>query len=383
MEARAQKLMNYLNNHLDEMISDLELLTRAQSSSTELNNLENCAVVLKNILLKRLDGSVKLYPQKENGSHLCWTSNDQNPQHILVIGHYDTVWPENTIPLYRNETRLFGPGVLDMKSGIITAIWAVCALREIGEDCGSVVLAFNSDEEIGSPSSRTFFAELAKDAKAVLVCEPVGPDEQMVKTARKGSGTYKISFEGLSSHAGNDYWDGINAIEQMARTIHFLHSLSDKKTGTTVNVGTCFGGRSANVISDYAEIEVDTRYVTIAEQERTHQILMGLTPSVSGVKMNCICISLSPPMENNLQNQLLFDMASVAGEKLGLSLKSCFVGGASDGNYLSAMNIPTLDGLGGVGEGAHALHEQLYLDKWPIRVALLAEIIARLNLSKN
>lgn len=379
MESRQRAIKRYLDSHLEDMVGDLERLVRAQSSSTELDSLEGCAVELKELLLTRLGGAVEFYPQQNAGSHLSWCRPEQTGEHLLLVGHYDTVWPRDTIPLRREGNRLYGPGVLDMKSGIVSAIWAVRTLAELGINPDKrIVLGFNSDEELGSFSSEAVFASLAQGVRAVLVCEPAGTDVNMVKTGRKGSGTYTVRFKGLSVHAGNDYWDGANAIEQMARTTHYLNSLSDHASGTTVNVGVCRGGRKPNVVPDAATIEVDTRYMTVEEQARTHAILMGLTASVPGVEIETECISASPPMEETPQNLALFHVAREAGAGLGLDVQRCFVGGASDGNYLSARGIPTLDGLGAVGEGAHALHEQIYLEKWTIRIALLTELITRL-----
>lgn len=379
MESRQREIKRYLDSHLEDMVGDLERLVRAQSSSTELDSLENCAVELKKLLLSRLGGEVTLYPQRKAGSHMSWCRPEETGEHLLLAGHYDTVWPRDTIPLRREGNRLYGPGVLDMKSGIVSAIWAVRTLTDLGIAPGKrLKLGINSDEELGSFTSQEVFASLAKGARAVLVCEPAGTDVNMVKTGRKGSGTYIVRFKGLSVHAGNDYWDGVNAIEQMARTTHYLNSLSDRTSGTTVNVGVCRGGRKPNVVPDAAAIEVDTRYMTVEEQKRTHAILMGLTASVPGVEIETECISASPPMEESPRNLALFRIAREAGADLDLDVQRCVVGGASDGNYFSARGIPTLDGLGAVGEGAHALHEQIYLEKWTIRVALLTELLIRL-----
>jgi glutamate carboxypeptidase len=379
MESRQQRIKCYLESHVEDLIEDLECLVRAQSSSTELESLDECAAELKKLLLNRLGGQVTLYPQKKAGSHLSWRRPEETGEHLLLIGHYDTVWPRDTIPLRREGNRLYGPGVLDMKSGIVSAIWAVKALSDLGITPGKrIIMGFNSDEELGSFTSQEVFASLAKGARAVLVCEPAGTEVNLVKTGRKGSGTYRVRFEGLSVHAGNDYWNGVNAIEQMARTIQYLHGLSDQASGTTVNVGVCRGGRKPNVVPDEAVIEVDTRYVTAAEQARTHRILMNLAASVPGAAIQTECISISPPMEETPCNLALFRAAREAGAELGLDIKRCVVGGASDGNYLSAEGIPTLDGLGAVGEGAHALHEQIYLEQWATRIAFLAELILRL-----
>jgi glutamate carboxypeptidase len=378
MDDSEQRITSYLDAHRDEIVRDLVLLTEAQSSSTEMDSLSNCSRVLQGIIRGRLGGEVTVYPQSKAGDHLSWEW-DAGPKKMLVVGHYDTVWPKDSLKLRRDESRLYGPGVLDMKSGLVSAIWALHALQALGMNPGKkVILVCNSDEELGSVTSQPLFKELAKDAMAALICEPTVPNTGQLKIARKGSESYLVEIRGLAAHAGSDYWAGANAIEEMARTIQYLHGLSDRRTGTTVNVGLCKGGLKSNVIADYAQMEIDCRCETVEEQDRLRKIIMELKPSVPGTSISAERLSWCPPMEKTEGNLALFEIAKDVGKRLGMELEYSKVGGASDGNYIASLGVPTLDGLGAVGDGAHALHEQIRLDQLLPRVALLAGLILRI-----
>ena len=240
-----------------------------------------------------------------------------------------------------------------------------------------LVFIFNGDEETGSKESGKIICDLAKDAKAALVCEPCIINGDL-KTGRKGTLGFTVTIHGKASHAGNAHKDGINAIEEMAREILFVQGLTDYEAGTTLNVGICQGGTKVNVVPELASFRVDCRYKTMEEGKRIREAICGLPVTVLGTRRDVEVIEGKVPMEQTPSNLALFEIARECGEKLGLSFSHQFVGGGSDGNAVSAMGIPTLDGLGGCGDGAHSSEEYLLIDQYIPRIALLASLILKI-----
>ena len=265
-----------------------------------------------------------------------------------------------------------------MKSGLVSAIWSMKAYRDLGIDPGKCLrMVINGDEEIRSPESSSIICEQAQGCKAALVCEPCTSNGDL-KTGRKGSIGFEVTIHGKATHAGNNHKGGINAIEEMAREIQYVHSLTDYEAGTTLNVGICSGGTKANVVPDLASYTVDCRYMKMSEGERIRGLLTNLAVSVSGTTREVAVDEGMPPMEQTPGNLGLFDLAAQCGEKLGLSFSHQFVGGGSDGNKVSAMGVPTLDGLGAWGDGAHAVNEHILINQYVPRIALLASLILKI-----
>jgi len=304
-------------------------------------------------------------------------------QQILALGHSDTVWPLGTLsrmPFRELDGRLWGPGVLDMKSGLAFFIYAMRALRESGDslEC-PVVLLVVSDEEVGSPTSRYLTEEEAKQSRAVLVLEPGTGLTGKLKTARKGVGRYVITISGQAAHAGVDFSNGASAILEAAHQIQKIAKMTDLLVGTTVNPGVVHGGTKSNVIAAEATIEVDVRSVTLTEGIEVDRALHTLRPADSRCSIHVEGGLNRPPMERTARIAQMLDLAQQVGRESGVTIEESSTGGGSDGNFTAALGVPTLDGLGAVGEGAHAPNESILIDRIPDRVALLAGLIKRLG----
>jgi len=296
----------------------------------------------------------------------------------LLLGHSDTVWPGGTLasmPVLREDGRLFGPGTFDMKAGLSNAVFALRALRELELDPPAAPVVFvNSDEEIGSPESRHLVALLARRARRAFVLEPSFGPSGLLKTARKGVGGYEIRIRGKAAHAGLDPSAGASAILELGRVIEALDALNDSASGTTVNVGVVSGGTRPNVVAAEARAQVDVRAATEADASRVDATIQGLRATVPGVKVEVRVERRVPPLERTARNVQLWEHAAEAAEALGMELGQTAVGGGSDGNTTSLFTA-TLDGLGAVGDGAHALHEHVLIDATVDRCALLVLLL--------
>ncbi|MBV9678890.1 MAG: M20 family metallopeptidase [Acidobacteriaceae bacterium] len=301
---------------------------------------------------------------------------------ILGLGHSDTVWPMGTLrhmPFRQSKGRLWGPGVLDMKAGLAFFITAARVLRELDIPVNrKIVLLVVSDEEVGSPTSRQVTEEEAKRSKAVLVLEPGTGLTGKLKTARKGIGHYVISIEGRAAHAGVDFENGISAILEAAQQIEKISSITNTERGITVNPGVINGGTRSNVVAAEVRIEVDARAVTLRDAETVDRKLKALRPVDKRCKVRVEGGLNRPPMERTKAIAELFKQAQEIGTKLGLTLEESSTGGGSDGNFTAALGVPTLDGLGSVGEGAHATNESILVDRIADRVALLMGLLSNL-----
>jgi glutamate carboxypeptidase len=260
-----------------------------------------------------------------------------------------------------------------MKAGLVQGFWAVRALRDVVGVDRPVVFLCNSDEEIGSPTSRPLIEQEAARAAAVFVLEP--SYNGALKTARKGVGIFHAELVGKPSHAGLDPFTGVSAIEELAHLILDLHALSDRETGTTVNVGVISGGTRSNVVAANARAEVDLRVVTPVEAERMTQRILGWKPHHPEVEVRLSGGMNRPPMERTEKTAHLFHQAQELAYDLGLELEEALVGGGSDGNFCAVLGVPVLDGLGAVGGGAHARHEHVLVDAMPLRAALLTRLL--------
>ncbi|MCI8454223.1 MAG: M20 family metallopeptidase [Lachnospiraceae bacterium] len=369
-----QRILSYLKEHEAEIFEDLKTLALAEASTSDIEALSECRRVLERLILERTGCEPYTY-KAEKRHDLVRFEYGEGTEKVLLIGHYDTVHPIGTLKYYTEGNELHGPGVMDMKSGLISAIWIVKAYRELKIDPGKrLVFIFNGDEETGSRESEAIICELAKDAKAALVCEPCVANGDL-KTGRKGTMNFDVIIHGKAAHAGNAHKVGINAIQEMAEEILFVQSLTDYEAGTTLNVGVCGGGTKVNVIPDRAEYEVDCRYQTKAEGERVRKAICELEVKIPGTVREVLFKDGKPPMEQTPENLALFAIAKECGKRLGLSFSHQFVGGGSDGNAVSAMGIPTLDGLGAWGDYAHSPNEYLRIDQYVLRIALLGLLV--------
>ncbi|HLG97506.1 MAG TPA: M20 family metallopeptidase [Bryobacteraceae bacterium] len=306
----------------------------------------------------------------------------KQPGDILALAHSDTVWPLGTLaqmPFRQGDGRLWGPGVLDMKSGIVFFLYAIRALRELDIPVARrVVLQVNADEEVGSESSRPLTEEAARRSAAVLVLEPGTGLEGKLKTARKGVGGYTVSVKGRASHAGVDFENGASAIVELARQLERIANFTDLKRGLTVNPGVISGGTRTNVVAAEARAEVDIRVARLKDAPALDKKFRGLRPFDKRCSIQVEGGLNRPPMERTPAIGRLFAKARALAKSLGVELEESATGGGSDGNFTAALGVPTLDGLGGVGEGAHALNESILIDRIADRTALLALLVSSL-----
>jgi glutamate carboxypeptidase len=299
---------------------------------------------------------------------------------LLLIGHFDTVWPVGQLarmPVRQVDGRLHGPGVLDMKAGLAVALAAMKVLTTVPESARPpVTLLATSDEEVGSATSRKIIETMARASAAALVLEPALPGGA-VKTARKGVGEFDVRAHGVAAHAGADPSAGASAVHELARQVAAMTALADPNAGLTVNVGVIEGGTRSNVVAEEARALVDVRVSRVADGPRIESALQALRSSDPRVRLEVRGGVNRPPMERGPGVAKLFELARDVARAWGEDLAEGATGGASDGNFTAALGVPTLDGLGGVGDGPHALHEYVLLDFLPKRVALLAGLLAR------
>jgi glutamate carboxypeptidase len=298
---------------------------------------------------------------------------------ILVLGHSDTVWPAGTIrtmPFREAEGRLWGPGVLDMKAGVAFLLYAVHALRELDIPVRrAVTLQLNADEEVGSPSSRPITEDQARHSDAVLVLEPGTGLDGKLKTARKGVGVYHVAVTGRAAHAGVDFTSGASAIVELARQIGKIAGFTNLKRGLTVNAGLISGGSRSNVVPAEAAAEIDFRVAHLRDAGPLDRRFRALKPFDRRCSLSVTGGLNRPPMERTAGVARLFRTARALARDLGIELEESMTGGGSDGNFTAALGVPTLDGLGGVGEGAHAPHESILVDRIADRTALIARLL--------
>jgi len=335
---------------------------------------------------KSLGGRVKLHRQRAFGNvfeaHFGPRTkpdpakpNTLKP--ILLLGHLDTVWPLGTLksmPFRIADGRLFGPGTLDMKVGVAMAFTAIQLLAEVALLNRELILLLNPDEEVGSPVSRPITERLAAECAAVYVLEPA--QGLACKTARKGTGNWRIEVKGVASHAGVDFTKGASAIREMARVVEEVSNWTDLKRGLTVSVGLVAGGSKTNVIPAEAWAEVDVRIARKADGPRIEKKFAALKAQDKRCSLTVTGGINRPPMERTRGTVKLYRQARTLAAELGFTLDEASTGGASDGNFTSALGIPTLDGMGAVGEGAHATHESILLEHLAPRTALLAGLLA-------
>lgn len=301
---------------------------------------------------------------------------------VLLVGHLDTVFAPGTVaerPMSEDETRLYGPGVADMKSGLLNILWAMRGLNAADKTRLSIAVAMNPDEETGSVWSHEWIGELAKHSRCVLVCEAARADGSLVK-ARKGMAGYQLTFSGVAAHAGNEPEKGRSAINALAQSILAVNALADNTRGTTLNIGVVAGGSAGNVVADSASAELDVRFWENEEYHRIHQALTALCEKgfLDGVTTTLTRLNHKPAMAASEETQRLMQRVEAAGKEEGIDIRWQAVGGGSDANHTAALGIPTLDGFGPIGAGFHSPAE--WLDKASIepRIRLLQRVVSML-----
>jgi len=365
----------------EQLLSDLKAMVEMESPSSDKAALDHLAEFLAT-RLEHYGAHAQIHSAAETGNHVQADFpgvTDTKP--VLLLGHIDTVWDLGTLkqmPFRVSNGRVWGPGVLDMKAGVAIALHAMALLREHNSPHPPVRMLFVSDEEIGSHVSRVITQKLALESQAVLVLEPGQGLEGSVKTSRKGVGVYEVKVSGEAAHAGVDPGQGASAIHELAHQIQTISTFTDIKRGMTANVGLIRGGTRSNVIAADAWAEVDVRVKTASDGRDIDQKMKSLRPRDSRCKLEVTGQINRPPMERTEKGVALYRKAAQVAQSLGFKVDEQSTGGGSDGNFTAALGVPTLDGLGAVGEGAHATNESILLDQIAPRTALLAGLIASL-----
>ena len=358
---------------LQAMLADLELLVNTESPSLDVPRLTASAAVLAGVMHRRL-GSAPRIIEGPSGPHVLWSGGDA--PRVLIVGHHDTVFPVGSCaarPFAVVDGKATGPGVFDMKAGIVQAVHAVAALA----DPSGVEILITSDEEVGSDTSRALIEQRALACGNVLVCEP-SADGGALKIARKGTGTFEVVVHGRAAHAGLEPEKGVNALVAAAELITRIATFGDPATATTVTPTVATAGTVDNVVPAEARVRVDVRVEQAGEKERLEALFGSLSSSLPGASVEVLGGMNRPPMPASA-SATLFPVAVAAAAAAGLAtVHGVGVGGGSDGNFTAACGVPTLDGLGAVGGGAHAEHEHVLVDTMVDRARLLSALLASL-----
>lgn len=378
----AAPLLAFFEDSSEEILQFIRWLVEQESMSRDAEATRRIAENLADRLAK--DGAaVDLLGDPHYGASLRARYSSENnraddDKQLLIIGHLDTVWPAGTLaarPFRVSDGRAYGPGIFDMKSGVALAAFALRALKAIGRATRrNVTMLMTCDEETGSHFSRSIIEQEAQVSHAALVLEPPIPGGT-VKTARKGVGEFELIVRGRAAHAGNDPRAGVSAVTEMAHQILAVNALCDYERGTTLNVGVVHGGVLSNVIAAEARASIDMRFKTVEEGERIADAMQRLRPQLSGAHLEVAGGINRPPLVRTAEIGALFEHARRLASEIGYELHEGSVGGGSDGNFIAALGVPVLDGLGVDGAGAHADHEHIIISDIPRRAALLARLI--------
>ena len=375
----AAQLLDYCRANEAWLLDTIEALVRLESPTSDKAAIDQCGVELAK-RMEAIGGRVSRIDVSSAGDHLR-AEFGEGPRQVLLLGHFDTVWDVGQLermPLRRDGDRLCGPGIFDMKAGISIALLATRALFETAlQSAPRIVMLWTTDEETGSRTSRALLETEAARSDAVLVLEPALPGGAL-KTSRKGCGEYDVVVHGVPAHAGVDPSKGVSAIRELARQILAIETLQDFERGVSLNVGIIEGGSRVNVVAEQARARVDARAPTRADAERIDAAMRGLTPHLPGARLEITGGFGRPPMERTAGVARLYELAQEAGRELGIDVKEGSTGGGSDGNFCAALGVPTLDGLGAPGDGAHALDEHVIVPELASRAALVATLLTKL-----
>jgi glutamate carboxypeptidase len=368
-----------LERKLDDILGRVSALVRQESPTSRYDAVRAAQETVAG-WAEELEGRVERHARDGSGGVLeaQFGNPEDGRRPVLLLGHLDTVWPVGTLarmPWRVENDRAFGPGVLDMKAGVVMALEAMRLVREVDPD-RPVVLLLSGDEETGSHHSRDLIEEVAKGCRAAFVLEPAQGPEGAYKTARKGVGQFRLEIAGVPSHSGVDFGAGHSAVRELAWQIEKISAMTDLERGTTLNVGVVGGGTQSNVVPAAAWAEIDLRVKTVAEAEAVAQRLQGLQARDARCTLRLTGGLNRPPMERTEGTAALIAQAKELAAGLGFALEEAATGGGSDGNFTSALGVPTLDGMGAIGNGAHAENESIRIDSLVSRTALLAAMIA-------
>ncbi len=372
--------LRFFTERKDTITETIRQLVEIESPSDNKAAVDQLGALLAG-RFEKIGGHAKFHRVPNFGDHLQVDFSDAHSRKpVLLLGHIDTVYPMGTLstmPCRVADGRLWGPGALDMKSGIALILHALEGLRTWHGDSvpRPVTVLLVTDEEVGSESSRRITESLARKSEAVLVLEPSYGLKGAVKTARKGVGEYTIKVTGKAAHSGLDFDKGESAIVEMAKQITAISQLVNLKRGLTLNVGVVSGGTRTNVIPAQATASLDVRVTQMKDAKAIDRQLRALKSFNRKCKLEITGAVNRPPMERAAGVAMLYKKAVEIGKELGWKLEEAAVGGGSDGNFTASLGIPTLDGLGGVGEGAHATHESIVISELPRRATLLAQLI--------
>lgn len=375
----AVRTLEHVRSRRDEFVDFLSSLCLVESPTDHPDTQSEVHALLEPAF-ESIGFDVRIVPGRVSGDHLLAVPRrrDRSAPTQLLVGHSDTVWPLDTLermPVRIDEGRLHGPGSLDMKGGLTQIFFALRALRELGQEPEVTPVVFvNADEEVGSPDSRRHVRRLAKAAARALILEPSLGPRGLIKTARKGVGRFEITVRGRAAHAGLDPGAGASAILELSHVIQRLNDLNDPTRGTTVNVGRIDGGTRSNVVAAEARASVDVRVTSIEAGEELERKVAAIEPATPGVTIEVKGGIRIAPLERTPRNLRLWETAREVGSRLGFELDHAMAGGGSDGNTTS-LYTATLDGLGCVGDGAHADHEHIVIDASVDRCALLARLL--------
>jgi glutamate carboxypeptidase len=377
------KFLQLLKPHLPQMLGTLRRFVTAESPSLEKAAADRCCGIIAEAWNKS-GARVERIAQKHRGDLLRITHSQgksRSSGQLLVLGHYDTVYSTGTLarmPFRIARGKAYGPGTFDMKAGIVQALFALQALRQSKILLRKrLVFLWTSDEEIGSEASLKFFEAEARRSDAVFVLEPSFGPRGLLKTARKGIGEAEIIVQGRASHAGLAPEEGINAIQELARQLARIEKWNDFRRGVTINAGVIEGGTRTNVIPERARAVLDLRALRVSDMRSLERRLHSLRPFHRGARLEITGGFDRPPLERKM-SAALFARAKSLANQMNVTLGECTAGGGSDGNFTAALGIPTLDGLGAVGDGAHSSREHIVINVMPQRAALLAALLASL-----
>jgi glutamate carboxypeptidase len=375
-------LLAAVDRRQPQMLEMLRQLVNLESPTEDWAAVNRCVSAVEG-WIKASGGKSQRRKQKSAGDLLIgrFGPGPGRAKPLMLLGHLDTVWPLGTLkkmPFRVAQGRAWGPGVLDMKAGVVMALSALRLLLEAGQLTRPVVFLLNSDEETGSEHSRALTESLATKSEAVFVLEPAQAPNAAYKTARKGVGHYRLQVHGVPAHSGVDFSQGHSAILELGRQIERASAFTDPAKGITVNAGVVGGGTRSNVVPAEAWAEFDVRIARLRDVEKLDRRFRSLRPVDRHCRLEVTGGLNRPPMERTPNTVNLFRRAATMANGLGFQLQEASTGGGSDGNFTSALGIPTLDGMGAVGEGAHADSESILLDALVPRTALLAAMIGGL-----
>ena len=374
------ELLAFCTARLEWLLETTTTLVGLESPTLDKAAVDRCGRVAVR-RLEELGAAVEVLTSHTTGDHLRAVFGSGDGQ-IMLLGHVDTVWPVGQLeqmPLRRDGDRLFGPGIFDMKAGIAIGMLAAAAVTRRGAALGRrVVMLLTADEERGSGASRALVEAEARHSAAVCVLEPSLPGGAL-KTGRKGAGEFELAARGIPAHAGLEPERGASAVSEIAVQIAAVEALADPARGVTVNVGMVEGGSRPNVVAEHARAVVDVRAETLADARRVAAAIRRLQPRDKRVALTVSGDFGRPPLERNADVLRLYGMARDVARALGRELGEGLAGGGSDGNFTAALGVPTLDGLGAVGDGAHALHEHVDASQLPWRAALVAGLLRRID----